>query len=167
MIEPTKLWCSGDPAKGPSGIACWQGANLDNTLTIKKCGNKGRYHCGGVIVDSKKEAWENALDWATGSQVFVEEGAGSFKTAIKSQGEMRGYIEHVCDAMDAEYTQLNVSNWRRVIKEMYNISWPVGREAKKALSVKLVKEHFGIDVNDDEADAVLVGVAAMRMRLVN
>jgi len=167
MIDPTKLWTSVDPAKGPSGIANWRGSELDHTLTIKKCGNKGRYHCGGVICDTKKEAWETSLDWATGSQVFVEEGAGSFKAAIKSQAEMRGYIDHLCECIGAKFTQINVSNWRRVVKEMYGISWPAGRELKKAMSVKLVHEHFGIDVCDDEADAILVGVAAQRMLMVD
>ena len=60
-----------------------------------------------------------------------------------------------------------MSEWRRVIKESYGVSWPQNRESKKAFAVRLVHTAYGVDVTDDEADAVLLGHAAIRMGLVS
>jgi len=49
------------------------------------------------------------------------------------------------------------SEWRTVL----NLNKPkANREEYKARSIKYVKDNFGIDVGDDEADAICIGVAA-------
>ena len=58
---------------------------------------------------------------------------------------------------------MNVSEWKRVIKEDQGISWPKDSARQKALAIKLVKDLYGIEVTEDEADAVLLGHAAIRM----
>lgn len=162
-------WCSVDPSN-KSGIAYWVDGKLVSTKVLRRVGAKGKYALGSDTFDSRWTAWDKALVCV--DHVITEEGCGRFATAIKSQAGIRGYIEAVCDhktalSLTTSFVAVNVSEWRRVIKEGYGISWPATTERKKALSVQLVKTHFGIDVSDDEADAVLLGVAAMRMGVVN
>lgn len=162
-------WCSIDPAN-KAGIAFWVDGKLIRTRVIRKMGSKGKWLVGNDVCPSRIGAWYFALN---GQNVVVtEEGCGQFTTAVKSQAAIRGYIEAVCDgATDSgfvtRFLTVNVSEWRRVIKEAYGVSWPAKTERKKALSIQLVKEHFGISVTDDEADAVLLGAAALRMGLVD
>jgi len=156
-------WTSIDPAT-KAGLAKWDGANLINTTVMRKMGNKGKYCVAKEVYPSRYAATMAAL---TGSSLLVvEEGFGRRTTAVKHQAEMRGYLKCVCDSLGIKMVVINVSEWRRVIREMNGISWPATTERKKALSVQLVDLIYGSEVTDDEADAVLLGVAAMRMGLV-
>ena len=162
-------WISIDPSN-TAGIAYWQDGQLISTTVCRRVGAKGRYAVGGDMFPTRWLAWNAAIN---GNRVaIVEEGFGRFATAVKSQAGIREYIHAVCDYMSSglspiTFRVVNVKEWRRVIKEAYNVSWPSGRVDQKALSVRLVNQHFGLTVADDEADAVLLGVAAMRMGLVN
>lgn len=161
-------WCSIDPSNR-SGIAYWSDDRLVKTTVLRRVGAKGRYVLGDDMCNSRWSAWCLAL--AKRELVVTEEGCGRFATAIKSQADIRGYIHAVCDFQSTLGTPkrlevVNVSEWRRVIKEAYGVSWPATTERKKSLSVSLVKQRFGIDVTDDESDAVLLGVAAMRTGVV-
>lgn len=163
-------WASIDPAN-KAGIAYWDGDQLTGTVILKRVGAKGKFSLDGVIFLDRFTAWKDALESC--AAIVTEEGCGRFATAIKSQAGIRGYIEAVCDYIrlrkgdaTAAFRTVNVSEWRRVIKESYGVSWPATTERKKALSVQLVRQHYGIEATNDEADAVLLGVAAMRMGLV-
>lgn len=162
-------WVSIDPAS-KSGIAYWSGHNLFSTSVLSKVGAKGKWRIGDFVYQSRFQAVESTL--SDSQLVIIEEGFGAMKTAIKSQAGIRGYIEAVCDyrtvvkQFPTEFKVINVSEWRRCIKEQFGISWPATTEAKKALSIKLVKEHFGIDCTDDESDAVLIGYAAIKFGYV-
>ena len=177
-------WVSIDPANR-SGVAFWvrhdagdnSGDRLLKTGIVRAMGNKGNYVVeaggGGDKYESKLRTWNNVL--LGQSAVAIEEGAGRFVSAVKAQALLRGYIRAVWDftvlvrndtTVLGNFHTINVSEWRRVIKEHYGVSWPKDSERCKALSVKLVNEHFGVNVSDDEADAVLIGVAARRMRLI-
>lgn len=158
-----------DPAN-KAGVAIVDGGKLFSTMILRKIGAKGKWCCE---ISGEKGTFENQFDvfkWLVDSVdgVIVEEGCGRFAMAIKSQAGYRDYIRCICDMFTAKgepktFKVVNVSEWRRVIKEAYGVSWPAKREAKKALSVQLVKREFGIDVSDDEADAVLLFVASKRM----
>ena len=166
MIDPLKRWVSCDPAKGPSGVTLWEGDTIQNVLTIKPRGAKGAYYVGSEIMASMLEAWNSCIAWAQGNQLVIEKGAGGMANVIDAHGFMRGYIQHECDLQNITLHVVNVSTWRRCVTEAYGVSWPPGRDPKKALSVRLAKEKFGIECSDDEADSIFVGVAAMRMGIV-
>jgi len=163
-----KNWTSIDCGTGKSGIAYWEGSRLLNSFVIKPCGNKGFYWYGGTKVTSKYEAWFLALSGQ--HHVVVERGAGHRPNVINGQAKLRGYIEAITDipgfaANGVEYHEVNVSEWKRVIKEDQGVSWPKESARQKALAVQLVKKLYGKEVTEDEADAILIGRAAQRMGL--
>ena len=163
-MTKTNSWLSIDPSKAGTGIAVWDGTDLVRTLVIKPRGKKGRYYFGTEVVSSRKEAYYRLINLFEPSAVYTERGAGRFAAAVRAQGMMCGYIESKFeDAYDLIPIEVVVSEWRRVIKEDQGISWPAKRERKKALAITLVKELYGLDVCDDEADAILLGRAAQRM----
>ena len=155
-------WVSIDPAN-KSGIAFWRYDRLTGTAVMRAVGKSGKWRVGERAYESRHAATLSVIHGA--SMVIAEEGFGRFASAIKSQAGMIGYWRCACDALDIPFATVNVSEWRRVIKEAYAISWPATTERKKALSVSLVKKAYGITVTDDEADAVLLGHAAIRMGL--
>lgn len=159
-------WASIDPATGKSGVALWEGSLLQATFVIKKRGNKGAYYCGSTICESRRAAWGTGLKWAVDGTVIIEKGAGDRPNVVNAQGWLRGYIEHACEMQNTGLRVVSVSEWRRVIREAQGISWPSGRDPKKQLAIRTVKDLYGVDVTDDEADAVLLGHAALRMGMV-
>ena len=157
-------WLSIDPAKR-SGVAYWRGSSLIGTAVVQPLGAKGRWRVDDVKYESEVWAWRAALA-DHNSLVVLERGRGASRNSDASLGERRGYIRAMAECTGAKVEEVELSTWRRVVAEAYGCSWPVEGERCKALAVSLVAEHYGRQVSDDEADAVLVGVAALRMRLV-
>jgi len=169
-------WISVDPSNN-FGIAQWTYRTFERTYKARKMGAKGKWiaECKTapkpkVMFDSKWAFVKEML--STVDDVVIEEGFGRFASAVKSQAGYRQYVQAVVDYHAQELNHkiavhvINVSEWRRCIKEEFGISWPATTERKKALSVQTVYNAYGITVTDDEADAVLLGRAAMRMGIV-
>jgi hypothetical protein len=57
------------------------------------------------------------------------------------------------------YHELDLSEWRRIVREQTGTSWGSGDETTKALSIKHVKDLFGVTAGADEADAIMIGWA--------
>lgn len=89
---------------------------------------------------------------------MVDTATGGFYTA--------GYIAALCEQRKIPVTEVNTSSWRKVCGEAWGVSFPAKSDAAKALSIALVREHYGVTCTDDEADAVLLGFWALRTRTV-
>jgi len=166
-------WISIDIGAGKSGVAYWDGGRLMGSIVVKPCGNKGAYWIGKDKVHDRYTAWNRVLNQQ--QLAVVERGAGHRPNVINGQAKVRGYIEAICDGMydlsdftqdKLRYEEINVSEWKRVIKEDQEVSWPRESTRQKALAVKLVTELYGLEVSEDEADAILMGRAALRMGVV-
>lgn len=71
---------------------------------------------------------------------------------FRLQGVIEGWaLEHDC-----EFNTVRPSEWRAVCFNQGNKK----RKELKALAIAYVKEHYGLDVTDDEADAICIGVYA-------
>ena len=158
-------WTTIDIGATKAGVAEWYENDLIRTYIIKPCGTKGAYWKGQDKVGSKFFAWQIVA--ITSELLIMERGAGHRPNVINGQAHLRGYIAAVCDAIETEtlHKEVNVSEWKRVIKEDQGISWPKDSARQKALAIKLVKELYEVDVTEDEADAILLGHASIRMGL--
>ena len=97
--------------------------------------------------------------------MIIEKGAGFRPNVINAQGWIRGYLARAAEIECAPTFEVNVSEWRRVIREGYDISWPKERARKKERAKSLVEDLYSIKTTDDEADAILLGLASRRMGL--
>jgi hypothetical protein len=157
------FWCSIDPAKC-CGYAYWNDTELVHHACIKARGKKGAWYFGTDIVPSRKDAWVKALNQC--KYCICELGMGNFRGSDRHMGMQIGYLEARCEDVGIEVQLLNVSEWRRVIKEEFGVSWPNNRDRAKKLAQQLVFKHYKLDVTEDEADAILIGRAAQRLGLV-
>lgn len=166
-------WISIDPSEKASGLAYWDGASLVSVHTLRaakgaKEKRQGAVWIGDVLAfASLIDAWRSALHYVPDvCAVFVEESMGKSPRSVAAIGEVRGYIRAACELESVPYKTVNTLEWRRVVGEAHGFSFPVHREDAKARAVELVSEVYGRTLTDDEAEAVCVGMWAMRTRAV-
>ncbi len=56
---------------------------------------------------------------------------------------------------------LSASHWRSIIKDRYKVSFGRARAEQKKVALELVLDKFADAATEDEADAILLGVAAL------
>jgi len=149
-----------------TGLAYWNANELAYTAVLSKYGTKGKYK---LVSKYGKEIFNNLSDavYETISRcklIIVEEGFGRFSAAIKSQTRYRTYFEALAETRNIPFKMINVSEWRRCIKDECQVTFPRDSKSCKKLAVKLAKELTGHIVSEDEADAILLGIAAQRTR---
>lgn len=153
-----------DPAR-TSGVAVFDGdGKMENTGIVRPMGEKGRYLVFGEVCPNMLDAWLHVYQSSRPGRVIVERGYGGMQTAIDSQGMHYGMHRILCAVENLpEPARVNVSEWRRVIKEAYGVSWPRESDRCKDLSVTLCNRIWSLKLTPDEADACLLGLAAIRM----
>jgi hypothetical protein len=168
-------WLTIDPSNH-TGLAFWNDETLMATYTARAIGTKGKWISTDqkgekITYPSKWDLFKSAFEYI--SFIAMEEGFGMRPNAIKSQSEYRGFFKAIIEFHNHENGKaikcqvVNVSEWRRAIKEEFGLSWPATTERKKALAISTVQKAYGITVSDDEADAVLLGRACIRMGMIN
>jgi hypothetical protein len=168
-------WLSVDPAT-KTGIARWEDETLVSVATMrppapKEAKARGVTKASGLVVASaqgadiylgRKHAWAAQL---TGVEaVVVEEAMGFMPKSVAQLAFRRGYIAALCESRGIAYIEVNTREWRRVAGERFGVNFPTKSEDAKRLAIDLVREHYGTECSDDEADAVLVGLWAIRTR---
>lgn len=66
-----------------------------------------------------------------------------------------------CYNNNTPYEIYAASHWRKVIKDKFNVTFGKSRQEQKNAAVQFVKQHFEVSPTEDEADAILIGLAAM------
>ncbi len=68
-----------------------------------------------------------------------------------------GAIMYVCEETGCGFNKFLPAEWRKIV------GLPMGKKKRaelKAEAVAYVKEQYGLDVGDDEAEAICIGEAA-------
>ena len=61
-----------------------------------------------------------------------------------------------------EHTVLAPSHWRSILKSHYGlVGFGRSRAEQKKSARGFVKDHYNIDVSEDEADAICIGIAGI------
>lgn len=63
---------------------------------------------------------------------------------------------------DIKTESLAPSHWRSVLKDKFKVSFGRKRAEQKKAAQNFVKNHFNLDVTEDEADAICLGYAAIQ-----
>lgn len=69
--------------------------------------------------------------------------------------EILGAVRGWCMCNDAEFVAIAPSTWRKLV---YGVD-PKNRDMAKQWAIKKVKEDYGHECSDDEAEAILIGQA--------
>lgn len=75
--------------------------------------------------------------------------------------EILGAVRGWCLCNDAEFAPIPPSKWRKLV---YGKD-PANRDIAKQMAIDYVKENYSLDVSDDEAEGILVGLAIINDRL--
>lgn len=169
-------WISVDPATR-TGVARWEDDRLLGVATMRPATPKERkghavnavaveQHDGArpVILPNRSVFW--VFELIGKGAVVIEEAMGFQPKTVAQLGYRRGYIAALAEARGVSVLEVNTSSWRKVCGEAWGVSFPAKSDAAKELSIALVREHYGVECTDDEADAVLVGFWGLRTRQV-
>lgn len=77
---------------------------------------------------------------------------------------LQGFILHLLNKYDLKHTFFTSAEWRK--KCGIHTGPGVKRESLKPLDIKFVQDQFGIKVNDDVADAISIGFAAIGGKII-
>lgn len=114
--------------------------------------NEERFRCMGKAI----------LDYLNQTDpyiIYVEDTA--VLTNAKTQRaltRLQGIIYSFCLFHDCEFNAIKPTEWRSLVGIKQGNK---KREALKTVAVDYVKELLGIEVTDDEAESILIGIAAM------
>lgn len=184
-------WVSVDPSKNATGIAVWDrytplyvGTLRPITATEIKATKKQGYSYTKQAFAFDQYDFRTAersveylvdlhaaLSFATchaaRSMMVIEHSMGFAPKSVAEISWRRGYMAALVALQDGVTVEVNTSSWRKVVGETFDVSFPNNSELAKALALKLVKEHFNVDLGDrdDEADALLIGYWAARCRV--
>ncbi len=93
-----------------------------------------------------------------GDCLFVEDSWSSANVEVtKMLSNVIGAMMYVCESTGCGFNKFRPSEWRKIV------GLPMGKKKRaelKAEAVQYVKETYGIDVKDDEAEAICIGEAA-------
>lgn len=110
--------------------------------------------------DMSKELWKT-LDKYKPDIIYIEE------TVVLRNAQtqrfltrLQGVVYAWCMNNDCEFNTIRPTSWRAAIgmKQGRNVK----REQLKEQSVKCVLEKYGLDVGDDEADAICIGDSVIK-----
>lgn len=145
-----------DSSTTSSGLALWIDGELAESKCLqpdKKLRQEDRMIAMANLLSQQLNEWQPQVIFAETPQ-----GHGANVKLARTLGEVLGVILGWAASHDCFFMEVNPSWWRK-----WN-GWDQGglkRPELKALSVSKAKERFGVDVNDDEADALNIGTAAL------
>ncbi len=81
------------------------------------------------------------------------------KDTYKKLAYVQATILLWCFFNETKYLILSPSHWRKIITDNFNIKFGRSRTEQKNKSCDFVKNKFNIDITEDEADAIAIGIA--------
>ncbi len=107
-------------------------------------------------------AIENLLDWYSPDYIIIEETyIAENPASLKVLEKLLAGVEIYAYRHGIKYEEIPASTWRKANCEAGEKA-PYKREDAKRWSKAKVKQLYGCDVSDDEADAILIGRAAVK-----
>lgn len=144
-----------------SGLAVWDNGEYTESHIIDMSKIK---EVDVRQVEMGLKLWKG-LDYYSPSIVFIEDTYSHGNPEMqKKLNRIQGVIFAWCITHGAEFNCVMPSSWRKYIPDFPN-GKGVKRQEQKEFSVAYVADKYGFNPKtDDEADAILIGEAAIKMR---
>lgn len=112
------------------------------------------------IIEIRKNIVELVNVWKPELVVIEDLSVTRNASTVKLLAGLQIEIEIICEKREYLYQLVRPSEWRKVVGIKGQ-----KRKEQKANTIKHVKEKHGIDVNEDEADAICMGEYAKSIRI--
>lgn len=114
-------------------------------------------------IDKMIEGLEKIIHKYNFAHIYIEsvypEDVHNNQAVFDALKYLQGFILHLLNKYNLNHTFFTASEWRA--KCGIQTGRGIKREVLKSKDIKFVKEQFGIAVNDDIADAICIGFAAV------
>ena len=94
----------------------------------------------------------------------IQQQRGNVQT-FKKLAYVQAAILLWCYFNEIKYTIFAPSHWRSTLKSTYGLGFGNARAEQKKKAQELVKQIFKIDVTEDEADAICIGLGGIQERI--
>ncbi len=143
-----------DSSSKCTGMSLWTDGKLTEHLAIDLSSEKDADYRMSLMM---KRIADVLKRWDA-HVLFVEDSWSAVNIEVtKKLSNIIGAIMYVCVETGCGFNKFRPSEWRKVI------GLPMGKKKRaelKAEAIQYIKEHYGIDVGDDEAEAICIGEAA-------
>lgn len=137
-----------------TGLALFEDGKLKEHLAI----NLKHVKSADVRIPMMMVEIADVLKRWDGHALFVEDSWSAANVEItKMLSNVLGAIMYVCARTGCGFNKFRPSEWRKVV------GLPLGKKKRaelKAEAIEYVKNTYGIEVGDDEAEAICIGEAA-------
>lgn len=143
-----------DASTSRTGLSLFQNGKLIEykVVDLKKIKN------ADVRVPQMMVAIADILKEWDGDVLFVEDSWSAVNVEVtKMLSNVLGAIMYICERTGCGFNKFRPNEWRKVI------GLPLGKKKRnelKAEAIQYVKETYGLDLADDEAEAICIGEAA-------
>lgn len=147
-----------DPSTKSTGLAIFQDQELIHYECIT-AGSSNLYKRIDKIIEGIKNILDNyKIDNVIIEDVFPEDVHGN-RSVFNALMYLQGFIMHLLDNYNLNPKFYTASEWRK--KCDIRTGRGIHRESLKPKDIAFVKNQFGLTVNDDIADAICIGFAAV------
>lgn len=147
-----------DLSSKSSGYAVFEDKKLMKYGCITAASSNVWHRIDKMILELDKILQQYQFSHIYIEDVYPEDVKGNL-TVWKTLTYLQGFVLHLLDKYDLKSTFLTASSWRS--KCGIHTGRGIKRESLKAKDIAFVKNHFGLDVNDDVADAICIGCAVL------
>lgn len=142
-----------DQASEKTGIAYFENSDLKDYGLINMSKVHGDQRMSAMVLEIYKIIDEVAPEVVVLEDVAFQKNAASLILLARIQGAIIGY----CLNKDIKTVIYKSSSWRKMLG--FDQGKNVKRPALKKQAFDFVKEHYGLRVAEDEADAICIGCA--------
>lgn len=148
--------CSLDVSTNKTGLAVFVNGKYKESILLNHSNNKDQTTRS---MEMTKDILSH-LDSYNPVIIAIEDTyCGGNVDVMKKLGRLQGAIYAWCILHDADFNIYLPSSWR---SEYGDIFKGKKRNECKQLAIKYVKDKYNLDVNDDEAEAILIGESTVK-----
>lgn len=147
-----------DPSTKSTGYAVYKDQELitHSYITAGSTNLYNRIH--KMIEEIEKVIKEYKVEKAIIEDIIPDDVRNN-QSVFKALMYLQGFITDLLNTYNIEFAFYTASEWRK--KCGIHIGRGIKRDSLKPQDIKFVQSQFGIKVNDDEADAICIGFAAV------
>lgn len=147
-----------DPSTKSTGWAIYNDQNLAAHGCISASSSNLYSRIHKIINELEKIIKNNKIDNAIIEDVFPED-VHNNRSVFNALMYLQGFITDLLNTYKIVFKFYAASEWRK--KCGIHTGRGIRRDSLKPLDIAFVKDQFDLKVNDDEADAICIGFAAV------